>query len=98
MKPMSILPEESPDNGSPMRVRMRLPKSEVEKLMKESKDEVEATEKIVGLCLLKSNRNNNNVNGDNSGHGRRGETRDGVKANQVCCFSRNFFFFAMFDN
>ncbi|PON78734.1 plastid movement impaired protein [Parasponia andersonii] len=86
MKPMSILPEESPDNGTPMRVRMRLPKSEVEKLMKESRDEAEAAEKIVGLCLVRSSGNsvNNNVSGDVTGcHGRRDGVREGVKANQV---------------
>ncbi|PON98187.1 plastid movement impaired protein [Trema orientale] len=86
MKPMSILPEESPDNGTPMRVRMRLPKSEVEKLMKESRDEAEAAEKIVGLCLVKSSGNsvNNNLSGDVNGcHGRREGVREGVKANQV---------------
>lgn len=32
-------------------VRMRLPRAEVERLMKQSKDEVEAAEKIMGLCM-----------------------------------------------
>ncbi|PSR88176.1 Protein of unknown function DUF4228, plant protein [Actinidia chinensis var. chinensis] len=33
------------------RVKMRLPKAEVARLMMESKDETEAAERIVGLCL-----------------------------------------------
>lgn len=45
MKPTSIMAEES---GT--RVRMRLPKAEVEKLLKESRDEAEAAEKIMDLC------------------------------------------------
>uniref|UniRef100_A0A803PBK9 Plastid movement impaired protein n=1 Tax=Cannabis sativa TaxID=3483 RepID=A0A803PBK9_CANSA len=48
MKPTSILPADSPENGTPVRVTMRLRKSEVEKLMQESKDQAEAAEKIVG--------------------------------------------------
>uniref|UniRef100_A0A5B7BXL2 Plastid movement impaired 2 n=1 Tax=Davidia involucrata TaxID=16924 RepID=A0A5B7BXL2_DAVIN len=47
MKPKSIVIEE---RGS-LRVKMRLPKAEVAKLMMESKDEAEAAEKIVGLCM-----------------------------------------------
>ncbi|XP_062111068.1 uncharacterized protein At1g66480 [Humulus lupulus] len=96
MKPMSITPADSPENGTPMRVTMRLRKSEVEKLMQESKDRAEAAEKIVGLCMVKnstgSNNNNNNdnnncynnnVNGENGGRKRRGGIRDGAnKPNQ----------------
>ncbi|KAA8529069.1 hypothetical protein F0562_033443 [Nyssa sinensis] len=53
MKPKSIMIEElkeSSGTGS-TRVKMRLPKAEVAKLMMESKDEAEAAEKIVGLCM-----------------------------------------------
>ncbi|KAF5451007.1 hypothetical protein F2P56_031312 [Juglans regia] len=59
MKPTSIMLEESKEgsqNGA-VRLRMRLPKAEVEKLMKESKDEAEAAEKILNLCRA-SNSNN----------------------------------------
>ncbi|KAF2316767.1 hypothetical protein GH714_042108 [Hevea brasiliensis] len=34
-----------------MRVKMRLPKAEVEKLMQESKDDAEAAAKIMELCI-----------------------------------------------
>ncbi|XP_047342338.1 uncharacterized protein At1g66480 [Impatiens glandulifera] len=37
--------------GASVRVKMRLSKAEVEKLMRESKDEAEVAEKIVGLCM-----------------------------------------------
>ncbi|KAF2316759.1 hypothetical protein GH714_042100 [Hevea brasiliensis] len=43
----SIVPEQS----GPMRVKMRLPKAEVEKLMQESKDDAEAAAKIMELCI-----------------------------------------------
>ncbi|KAG2709533.1 hypothetical protein I3843_05G223200 [Carya illinoinensis] len=52
MKPTSIALEESKEgsqNGA-VRLKMRLPKAEVEKLMRESKDEAEAAEKIMNLC------------------------------------------------
>lgn len=54
MKSTSIMLEESKEgsqeNNGGLRVRLRIPKAEVEKLMKESKDEVEAAEKIMDLC------------------------------------------------
>lgn len=56
MKPASVVQQESKEaseNGA-VRVRMRLPKSEVEKLMKESRDEAEAAEKIMDLCIANS--------------------------------------------
>ncbi|KAJ8447654.1 hypothetical protein Cgig2_031708 [Carnegiea gigantea] len=40
--------------GSGLRVRMRLPKAEVERLMSQSRDKHEAAEKIVGLCTGKT--------------------------------------------
>lgn len=43
----SIVPKES----GAMRVKMRVPKAQVEKLMEESKDEAEATAKIMDLCM-----------------------------------------------
>ncbi|KAI3816560.1 hypothetical protein L1987_16262 [Smallanthus sonchifolius] len=52
MKAPSIMVE----NGGgvdPFRVKMRLPKAEVERLMKESKDGTEAAEKIMKLCMEK---------------------------------------------
>ncbi|KAB5544822.1 hypothetical protein DKX38_012934 [Salix brachista] len=48
MKPASIASEEAKRGA--LRVKMRLPKAEVEKLMRESKDEAEAAARIVDLC------------------------------------------------
>lgn len=85
MKPTYIEHEEAKENGGGgggggLRVRMKLPKAEVERLMKESKDEEEAAERIMELCLANSDNNNggrsssaqnNKVGGGGgSGHGR----------------------------
>ncbi|KAL3510620.1 hypothetical protein ACH5RR_030021 [Cinchona calisaya] len=55
LKPSSIVLEEagesSPNGGGAMRVKMRVPKAQVEKLMMESKDKAEATAKIVDFCM-----------------------------------------------
>ena len=53
MKPKSVILEESEEGSESgaMRVKMRLPKAEVERLMKESKNEAEAAEKIMQLCM-----------------------------------------------
>lgn len=54
MKPVSSVQQgpinEAPKSG-PVTVTMRLRKAEVEKLMKESKDEAEAADKIMDLCI-----------------------------------------------
>ncbi|KAK2635382.1 hypothetical protein Ddye_030174 [Dipteronia dyeriana] len=60
MKPVSSLSEETPPREEAMRrVKMMLPKSQVDKLMKESKNEAEVAEKIVDLCL--ANKTNSNI-------------------------------------
>ncbi|XVE85392.1 hypothetical protein DITRI_Ditri17bG0087400 [Diplodiscus trichospermus] len=55
MKPKSVMipeeTEEGSDQSGAMRVKMRLPKAEVERLMKESRNEAEAAEKIMQLCM-----------------------------------------------
>ncbi|XWS34512.1 hypothetical protein CRYUN_Cryun21dG0044600 [Craigia yunnanensis] len=59
MKPKSEIPEETEegsDQSGAMRVKMRLPKAEVARLMKESKNEAEAAKKIMELCMA-NNRN-----------------------------------------
>ncbi|KAE8705468.1 spore coat protein A [Hibiscus syriacus] len=43
--------EEGVGGGGAMRVKIRLPKAEVERLMKESENEREAAEKIMQLCM-----------------------------------------------
>ncbi|KAK6931004.1 PADRE domain [Dillenia turbinata] len=60
MKPAgSILADgPGPSGPGPARVRMRLPKAEVEKLMKESRDETEVAEKIMELCIANANNSN----------------------------------------
>lgn len=85
MKPTSICPEES------TRLRMRLPKAEVEKLLKESRDEAEAAEKIMDLCRAKAGnvgeretapnvRENQQVHWEDG----RGRVKEGIKGREVC--------------
>ena len=50
---MKSIPEKSQDG--PVRLRMRLPKAQVEMLMQQSRDEEEAAEKIMDLCMVKAN-------------------------------------------
>ncbi|KVI05416.1 uncharacterized protein At1g66480-like [Cynara cardunculus var. scolymus] len=56
MKAPSIMVENGGGGGGvdPLRVKLRLPKAEVERLMRESKDETEAAEKIMKLCMERS--------------------------------------------
>ncbi|KAJ0763659.1 hypothetical protein HanPI659440_Chr08g0283521 [Helianthus annuus] len=56
MKSSGIMVENGGGGGGvdPLRVKLRLPKAEVERLMKESKDEAEAAEKIMKLCMEQS--------------------------------------------
>ncbi|KAL8224384.1 hypothetical protein R6Q57_019859 [Mikania cordata] len=51
MKASSIMAENHGGGGDSFRVKLRLPKAEVERLMKESKDQNEAAEKIMKLCM-----------------------------------------------
>lgn len=53
LKPTSITVEESSrrPEGEPVRMKMKVPRAEVEKLMRESQDEAEVAEKIVQLYL-----------------------------------------------
>ncbi|KAG8498678.1 hypothetical protein CXB51_005054 [Gossypium anomalum] len=57
MKPIIAIPEEENEEegggseSGAMRVKMRLPKSQVERLIKESVNEREAAEKIMQLCV-----------------------------------------------
>ncbi|OMO88077.1 hypothetical protein COLO4_20473 [Corchorus olitorius] len=94
MKPKScVIPEETAEeverseNGA-TRVKLRLPKAEVERLMKESANEAEAAEKIMQLCIANANATTSNNNSPRGGvdemhwkssHGRVGE---GFKARE----------------
>lgn len=91
MKPPSIAAEEEKHEisenggGGGVRVRMRLPKAEVERLIAESRNNDEVTEKIVGLCMARStaadggaepSENNVHRNGD------RGVVKRGIKSRE----------------
>ncbi|KAF8399017.1 hypothetical protein HHK36_014884 [Tetracentron sinense] len=53
MKPTSLVLDKSEEGSKTgaVRMRMRLPKAQVDKLVQESKDEAEAAEKIMELCI-----------------------------------------------
>ncbi|KAG5010212.1 hypothetical protein AAZX31_07G154600 [Glycine max] len=57
MKPLSSEPAE---NGG-LRLKMRLPKAEVERLMRGCETEAEAAEKIMGLCMVNGGNGNGEV-------------------------------------
>ncbi|XP_021660746.1 uncharacterized protein At1g66480 [Hevea brasiliensis] len=68
----SIVPEES----GAMRVKMRLPKAQVEKLVQESKDEAEAAAKIVDLCMAnKGGKNSSEIAPQQQLHWKNGHGR-----------------------
>ncbi|KAF3632734.1 putative U3 small nucleolar RNA-associated protein 7-like isoform X1 [Capsicum annuum] len=70
-----------PFQAHPMRLKLRLSKAEVEKLMMESKDENEAAEKIMKLCM----KNNNDGNGslmEEQSHNNGGVTKKGLKSRE----------------
>ncbi|OIS95669.1 PREDICTED: uncharacterized protein At1g66480-like [Nicotiana attenuata] len=95
LKPASIITEESsyqnnsasgsllskPENGGgPVRVKLRLPKAEVEKLMMQCKDKNEVAEKIMQLCM------NNNGGSDplieEQSHNNGGLIKRGLKSRE----------------
>ncbi|KAL8105853.1 hypothetical protein AgCh_029597 [Apium graveolens] len=67
--------------SEPGRLKMRLPKAEVQKLMSESKSEAEAAERIMQLCLD----GQQEVHWKEGGNGR---VSQGVKPREVCSFLR----------
>lgn len=95
MQPKSCIRlEESGGNGSdPVRLKMRVPKGEVEKLMRESQNEAEAAERIMQLCLGSATHNmdrvpqrpglvvNRQVHWNEGGYGRANES---LNAREVC--------------
>lgn len=98
MKPISSLPEEgptiTPEDGGMRRVRMMLPKAEMDKLMKESKNEAEIAEKIVDLCMAKTSNGSREAAADKPKNGvllqqqmqwkgSNGRIRQGFKAREV---------------
>ncbi|XP_021824202.1 uncharacterized protein At1g66480 [Prunus avium] len=66
----SIVPEEEArEIDGAVRVRMRLPKAQVEKLMKQSRDEAEAAQRIVDLCLVNNNSGGQKASEKTNGNG-----------------------------
>ncbi|KAF7808768.1 plastid movement impaired protein [Senna tora] len=56
---LSIIKKQSSDNmegkeNGEVRLKIKLPKAEVEKLIRDSKDEAEAAQRIMGLCMNES--------------------------------------------
>ncbi|MCL7038024.1 hypothetical protein MKW94_027018 [Papaver nudicaule] len=64
------------ESSAPMRIRVRLPRSQVEKLVRESKDGLEAAEKIMGLCMADTVNNNNPADSYYNGHSNYEERND----------------------
>lgn len=92
MKAPSITVEENKgrlgESNDPTRVKLRLPKVEVERLMAESKDETEAAERLLRLCMGNGGgggggganaKGKAQVHWDEGGHGR---VRHGLKARE----------------
>ncbi|GFQ04562.1 uncharacterized protein at1g66480 [Phtheirospermum japonicum] len=71
----------TPPNGGGVRVRMRLPKAEVERLMAESKDGAEVAEKIARLCM-----ESGGAAANAGGNGDGGAIRRSVKSREVSFF------------
>lgn len=77
---LSLLQPKSSISSDPVRLKMRLPKEEVEKLMMESKTQAEAAERIMQLCLASAAPNNDKApHWIEGGHGRASE---GLKARE----------------
>lgn len=77
LKPVSSSSSSLPEDGA-MRLKLKLPKAEVEKLMRESNNDAEIAEKIRELCMAKQIHWNNNNNNNNGGG------NQGFKAREVC--------------
>lgn len=84
MRPAAVAAAEAEEasggDGGAFRVKMRLPKAEVERLMRESRSQEEAAEKIMSLCVAKT------------GDGVRDGGALAVKARQVIFLSLNICF------
>lgn len=101
MKPPSIAAEEEKHEisenggaGGGVRVRMRLPKAEVERLIAESRNNDEVAEKIVGLCMARGSAADGGAEPSEKNvhrNGDRGVVKNGIKSREVS-FSFSFFF------
>lgn len=73
------------DSGGGVRVRLRLPKAEVERLMAESKDDgADVAEKIVGLCMGGAASTEENVHWSGDRGLIEAGTRQHTKSREVC--------------
>ncbi|GMH15180.1 hypothetical protein Nepgr_017021 [Nepenthes gracilis] len=68
MRPAAV--DEGRNKEGAVRVRMRLPKAEVARLMSESRDEAEAAEKILDLCVGRSGDGGSMMSGASSSQGK----------------------------
>ncbi|XP_009789651.1 uncharacterized protein At1g66480-like [Nicotiana sylvestris] len=68
------------ENGGPVRVKLRLPKAEVEKLMTQCKDENEVAEKIMQLCM--SNNGGSGPLMEEQSHNNGGIIKKGLKSRE----------------
>ncbi|GMI87660.1 hypothetical protein like AT2G01340 [Hibiscus trionum] len=78
MKGESVVAEAGGGSGAAaaaMKVKLRVPRAEVERLMKESENESEAAEKIVQLCMANAGKNSPR-------EGSHGSTGEGFKARE----------------
>ncbi|KAL5142104.1 Uncharacterized protein HKD37_09G025340 [Glycine soja] len=73
MKPPSSQ-KEVMESGGRVRLKMRLPKAEVERLMRGCETEAEVAEKIMGLCMANNGGGVEARNGDGEVKGRVGES------------------------
>lgn len=80
MKPPSSQ-KEVMESGGGVRLKMRLPKAEVERLMRGCETEAEAAEKIMGLCMVNGGNGNGEVKHWKGVRARAGES---TKAREVC--------------
>lgn len=91
MKPTIAIPEEENEEegegseSGAMRVKMRLPKSQVERLIKESLNESEAAEKIMQLCVANTGNSSRAEDKQPQLHWKasHGSIGDGFKAREV---------------
>lgn len=99
LKPTTMINSDNATATATTRLKLRLPKAEVEKLMKESKDEADAAARIVDFCMANTNKNNGGcgvVGGDGGAviqqqaHWKaadRGVVKTGLKSREVCFIS-----------
>ena len=89
--------KEEEDEGGAVRVKLRIPKAELERLVKEGATELEATHKIASLFMAKHSHEEASKNALRLGHDEPAATiatdTRGVKSRLVSSFVSRFVFF-----